>query len=159
LRDCIEGYERGEEMVTVRTGSWDALGEGARELRLRVFVGEQKIPVEEEWDEADAVCVHAVAYNRLGMAVGTGRLLPAEGGVSKIGRMAVHEALRGTGVGRKLLRRLMEVARERGDGEIVLHAQRSAQGFYSREGYQPQGEPFDEAGIPHIRMAATLPIE
>ena len=156
LRDCIEGYERGEEMVTVRTGSWDELGADAREIRLRVFVGEQKIPVEEEWDDADAVCVHAVAFNRLGMAVGTGRLLPAEGGVSKIGRMAVHEVLRGTGVGRLLLQELMARARERGDAEVALHAQRTAQAFYAREGFLPVGEPFDEVGIPHVAMKRRL---
>ncbi len=152
LRDCIEGYERGEDMVTVRTGTWDELGEDAREIRLRVFVGEQKIPVEEEWDEADAICVHAVAYNHLGMPVGTGRLLPAEGGASKIGRMAVHEALRGTGLGRRVLRELMAAAQARGDGEISLHAQRSAESFYAGEGFAPMGEPFDEVGIPHIAM-------
>ncbi len=152
LRDCIEAYERGEDMVMVRTGPWSELGEDAREIRLRVFVGEQKIPVELEWDEADAVCVHAVAYNRLGMPVGTGRLLPAERGVSKIGRMAVHEVLRGTGVGRRLLHDLMDRARERGDTEIVLHAQQSAQGFYEREGYRSKGQPFNEAGISHLLM-------
>ena len=156
LRDCIEGYERGEEMVTVRTGSWDDLGEDAREMRLRVFVGEQKIPVEEEWDEADAVCVHAVAYNRLGMAVGTGRLLPAEGESGRIGRMAVHEALRGSGVGRLILQRLMDAARERGDREIVLHAQRSAQAFYEGMGFAVLGDPFDEVGIPHVTMECQL---
>jgi predicted GNAT family N-acyltransferase len=156
LRDCIEGYERGEEMVTVRTGRWDELGADAREIRLRVFVGEQKIPVEEEWDDADAVCVHAVAYNRLGMAVGTGRLLPAEGSVSKIGRMAVHEVLRGSGVGRQILRHLMAAAETRGDKKIVLHAQVSAVGFYQRDGFSQTGEPFQEAGIAHVAMRRAL---
>jgi len=156
LRDCIEGYERGEEMVTIRTGSWDELGADAREIRLRVFVGEQKIPVEDEWDEADAVCVHAVAYNRLGMAVGTGRLLPAEGSVSKIGRMAVHEVLRGSGVGRQILRHLMAAAETRGDKKIVLHAQVSAVGFYQRDGFSQTGEPFQEAGIAHVAMRRAL---
>ncbi len=156
LRDCIEGYERGEEMVTVRTGRWDELGDDAREIRLRVFVVEQKIPVEEEWDEADAVCVHAVAYNRLGMAVGTGRLLPAEDSVSKIGRMAVHEVLRGSGVGRAILLRLMDSARARGDREIVLHAQRSAQAFYAKMGFLIVGAPFEEVGIPHVTMSGLL---
>jgi YbgC/YbaW family acyl-CoA thioester hydrolase len=156
LRDCIEGYERGEEMVTLRTGGWDELAEDARAMRLRVFVGEQKIPVEEEWDAADALCVHAVAYNRLGMPVGTGRLLPAEAGVSKIGRMAVHEVLRGTGVGRQLLQALMARARERGDEAIALHAQRSAQGFYEGLGFSAQGAPFMEANIPHVGMRRSL---
>ncbi len=156
LRDCLEGYERGEAMVTVRTGSWDELGDAAREIRERVFVREQGIPVEDEWDEADAGCVHAVAFNRLGMAIGTGRLLPAEGGSAKVGRMAVHEVLRGTGVGQSLLEALVAVARGRGDQEAVLHAQRSAEGFYARQGFVAAGEPFDEVGIPHIAMVRPL---
>ncbi len=156
LRDCLEGYERGEAMVTVRTGSWDELGDAAREIRERVFVREQGIPVEDEWDEADAGCVHAVAFNRLGMAVGTGRLLPAEGGSAKVGRMAVHEVLRGTGVGQSLLEALVAVARGRGDQEAVLQAQRSAEGFYARQGFVAAGEPFDEVGIPHIAMVRPL---
>ena len=156
LRDCLEGYERGEAMVTVRTGSWDELGDAAREIRERVFVKEQGIPVEDEWDDADAGCVHAVAFNRLGMAVGTGRLLPAEGGSAKVGRMAVHEVLRGTGVGQSLLEALVAVARERGDQEAVLHAQRSAEGFYARQGFVAAGEPFDEVGIPHVAMVRPL---
>jgi YbgC/YbaW family acyl-CoA thioester hydrolase len=156
LRECLQGFEAGEPMVTVRTGTWAELGEAAGRLRTRVFVEEQKIPVELEWDEHDATSLHAVAVNRLGQVVGTGRLLPSHEGTAKIGRMAVHEVLRGTGVGAQVLNCLMEAARGRGDQAVVLHAQTTASRFYEREGFIPTGSVFDEAGIPHIAMAVSL---
>jgi predicted GNAT family N-acyltransferase len=66
--------------------------------------------------------------------------------------MAAHHALRGSNVGRDILNALMEAARSRGDGEVMLYAQRSAEGFYQRLGFLPRGEPFEEVGIPHIEM-------
>jgi YbgC/YbaW family acyl-CoA thioester hydrolase len=158
LRDMLTGFEAGEEMVTVRTGSWDTLGDDARHIRTEVFVDEQKIPADLEWDEADAGAVHAVAYNRLGQPLATGRLLPSEGGVAKIGRMAVHQVLRGCGLGERVLRALAARAHERGDRSIELHAQRTAREFYARLGFEPRGEPYEEAGIPHITMTSALPL-
>ncbi|RYY84302.1 MAG: YbgC/FadM family acyl-CoA thioesterase, partial [Comamonadaceae bacterium] len=158
LRAILEGYEAGEAVVEVRTGRWDDLGPQASAMRTRVFVQEQKIPAELEWDEADAGAVHAVATNRLGQVLATGRLLQAGPGIAKVGRMAVHEVVRGAGVGRQVLHALADVAAARGDRQLVLHAQRTAEGFYRRLGFRPQGEPFEEAGIPHIEMAAPLPL-
>ena len=125
LRDVLQAFERGEAMVTVRTGSWADLGADAGRIRTQVFVEEQRIPAELEWDEADATAVHAVAYNRLGQAIATGRLLAAEG-TAKIGRMAVHRVMRGAGVGEQVLRSLAAVAAARGDHLLTLHAQRTA---------------------------------
>jgi predicted GNAT family N-acyltransferase len=64
--------------------------------------------------------------------------------------------LRGSGLGEQVLVALMAAARDRGDGEVVLHAQRSAESFYARLGYLPRGEAFEEAGISHIEMAIPL---
>lgn len=158
LRAILTGFEAGEPVLEVRTGSWAELGEDARRLRTEVFVREQRIPADLEWDEADATAVHAVAYNRLGQPVATGRLLPASEGTSKIGRMAVHQVLRGSGVGAQVLRALAAAAQARGDRRIALHAQRTARDFYARLGFQPEGEPFEEAGIPHLTMASALPL-
>jgi predicted GNAT family N-acyltransferase len=158
LRDILTGYEAGEAVATVRTGTWAELGADAGALRTRVFVQEQKIPAELEWDEADATAVHAVASNRLGQPLATGRLLQAAPGVAKVGRMAVHEAVRGSGLGAQVLHALAAAAAARGDRQVVLHAQRTAEGFYRQLGFKPQGEPFDEAGIPHVEMAAPLPL-
>ncbi|HEY0825498.1 MAG TPA: YbgC/FadM family acyl-CoA thioesterase [Ramlibacter sp.] len=158
LREMLTGFEAGEPMLQVKTGSWVELGADARRIRTDVFVQEQRIPAELEWDDADETALHAVAYNRLGQAVATGRLLPASGGTAKVGRMAVHQVLRGCGWGEQVLRALAARAQERGDRAIELHAQRTARGFYARLGFEAQGEPFEEAGIPHIAMRATLPL-
>jgi YbgC/YbaW family acyl-CoA thioester hydrolase len=156
LRDVLTGYEAGEPMRTVETGAWAALGEGAGALRRAVFVEEQNIPESLEWDEHDAVALHAVARNRLGQVIATGRLLHAEDGVSHIGRMAVHRNLRSGGHGAAVVRVLEEAAQARGDREVALNAQRSAERFYARLGYAVHGEPFEEAGIPHIEMRRAM---
>lgn len=156
LRALLQDFEAGRPMLDVRLGTWDQLGREAQAIRCEVFIEEQCIPKELEWDAADASCVHAVAYNRFGMAVGTGRLLEHAPGVSKIGRMAVSRPLRGSAIGRALLDQLVDCARQRGDIEVMLHAQRSAVGFYRRAGFTPRGEPFDEAGIAHLEMVRAL---
>jgi YbgC/YbaW family acyl-CoA thioester hydrolase len=159
LREMLAGYEAGEPMLQVTTGSWAELGTDASRLRTEVFVNEQHIPAELEWDEADALCVHAVGYNRLGQAVATGRLLPSDGGIARVGRMAVHQVLRGCGFGEQVLRALVAEALGRGDRLMELHAQRTAASFYARLGFVPQGEPYEEAGIPHVTMTSPLPLE
>ncbi len=156
LRDWFMAYEAGQPMVQVRTGTWAQMADGARALRTQVFTDEQQIPQEMEWDEADETSVHAVAFNRLDQPVATGRLLPSENGVSKIGRMAVDRVLRGNGLGRDILLALMDIAKKRDDREVALHAQLSAQGFYQRLGFSVRGEAFEEAGIGHIEMVKGL---
>jgi len=156
LRQLFSDYEAGETLRDVMTGSWEALGEGAGGLRRAVFIDEQRIPAELEWDEHDLTAVHAVARNRLGQVIGTGRLVSESPGLARIGRMAVHRAVRGGGHGEAVLRALEAAARERGDAEVMLHAQRSAERFYARLGYTPHGEPFEEAGIAHLEMRRAL---
>lgn len=156
LRSVMLGFEAGEAMVDVRVGTWDMLGREAQTIRAEVFVAEQKIPAEMEWDAADSECIHAVAYNRLGMPVATGRLLEHVPGVAKIGRMAVRRALRGSRVGRAVLEALMQAARERGEREVILHAQMSAEPFYRRAGFSQRGPVFEEAGIAHVEMVRAL---
>lgn len=156
LRDVLQDFEAGQSMVEVRVGSWAALGREAGAIRGKVFVEEQKIPAEMEWDAADASCVHAVAFNRFGVALATGRLLEHVPGVAKIGRMAVLPAMRGSSIGRAVLDALMRAARERGDREALLHAQTSAAPFYNRAGFVARGAVFDEAGIPHVEMVRAL---
>ena len=157
LRDALTGFEAGEAMVDIRLDAWARLGEAARAVRTEVFLQEQQIPVELEWDRDDETAVHAVAFNRLGMPVATGRLLQHAPGVARIGRMAVTRVLRGGGLGREILQSLMRAAAQRGDREVLLHAQRSAEVFYAQQGFVTRGQPFDEAGIPHIEMVRALP--
>ena len=156
LREAIYGFEAGESMVDVRIGDWATLGTQARSIRDAVFIQEQGIAAALEHDAADASAVHAVAFNRLGQAVGTGRLLGAVDGTCKIGRMAVLANVRGAGIGRPLLDALVQAARLRGDREVKLHAQASAVNFYRRAGFATHGPGFEEAGIAHQAMALTL---
>jgi YbgC/YbaW family acyl-CoA thioester hydrolase len=156
LREILLGYEAGEPMSEVLTGSWDELGEGAGKLRRAVFIGEQRVPPELEWDEHDPTALHAVARNRFGQTIATGRLIAQAPGVGRIGRMAVQRALRGGGHGQAVLRALEAAAAARGEREVTLHAQRSAEAFYARLGYTPHGQPFEEAGIVHVEMRRKL---
>lgn len=156
LREVLLGFEAGRAMLEVRVGDWATLARDARPIRAAVFIDEQKIPAEMEWDAADAGCVHAVAYNHFGLALGTGRMLEHVPGTAKIGRMAVLPGLRGSGVGRAVLDALMAAARARGDREVLLHAQWSAAPFYQRAGFLPRGPRFDEAGIAHQEMVRVL---
>ena len=156
LRAVIEHFEAGGEMAELHTGSWATWGAVATPLRTAVFVQEQGVPPEIEMDALDSVAVHAVALNRLGHAIATGRLLPAEHGEGRIGRMAVARPLRGQRWGRLLLDALVQAARERGDASVLLHAQCHAEGFYRRAGFVPEGEVFEEAGIAHIAMRQRL---
>lgn len=138
--------------MKVETGTWDRLGAEARAIRYEVFVVEQGVPVELEWDGIDPQCVHAVARDAAGQAVATGRLLPD----GHIGRMAVRAAARGAGYGAAVLAALIEQARLRGDTGVVLNAQTQAAGFYEKFGFTTEGEEFIEAGIAHVAMRLAL---
>lgn len=132
-------------------------GEAAiRLIRETVFVREQGVPLELEWDGQDSSCWHALAWSEQGEPIGTGRLYQ-QGDKVKLGRMAVLKEHRGYGVGRSLLRRLLDLAQEQGVTEVRLAAQVPAMGFYERQGFQVTGEPFDDAGIPHRAMTLALP--
>ena len=156
LRDTLLGFEQGEAMVKLQLGSWGTLKNVAGSLRTEVFVEEQGVSQALEWDEDDARSVHAVLRNRMGLPVATGRLLPAVEGVSKIGRMAVKRKLRGLKLGDHVLTGLLDAARQRGDREVVLHAQCTAENFYQRQGFIRRGDVFQEAGMDHVDMAITL---
>jgi predicted GNAT family N-acyltransferase len=130
---------------------WDADRQVLERIRREVFVEEQQIAEKDEWDDEDAVSVHVLArLNR--DPVGTGRLNPA----GKIGRIAVIAGMRGRGVGSQILHRLLDEARRLGIREPFLHAQVQAVAFYGKLGFSPEGDAFDEAGIPHVRMSLVL---
>lgn len=156
LRSLMLRYEAGDSVLAIKTGDWSALGADAARLRTAVFVQEQGIAPELEWDAADHSALHAVAYNALGQVIGTGRLLSFGQQRAKIGRMAVHRAVRGSRVGQHVLAALVDAACQRGDTEVLLHAQLSALNFYKGQGFVACGSPFDEAGIAHIEMLKAL---
>ena len=156
LRNILLIFEAGGSVVDLKLGSWQDLQNAASALRQEVFVEEQEIPQELEWDEHDATAVHALVTNKLGQPVATGRLLQPHPKVSQIGRMAVSKPLRGGNLGRTVMDALTDVARQRGDQQIILHAQCSAEPFYRRLGFKAHGEVFQDAGIDHIEMTLQL---
>jgi len=134
----------------------DAAGLGSvHAIRRAVFVAEQKVPETLEMDGSDGPCRHYLARHRAD-PVGTARLRPLPGGEAKIERMAVLEAWRRQGVGRKILARIEADAARDGVATLVLHAQDHALGFYERCGFIVEGEGFEEAGIPHHKMRKLL---
>ena len=137
---------------TISILAWDKALPLARPVREQVFVAEQKVPLELEWDEWDERSDHAVARDVKGQAIGTARLLPD----GRIGRMAVLGEWRRRGVGAALLEALLEQARKRSMRRITLHAQAHAAGFYRRFGFNERGGEFSEAGIPHVEMTLEL---
>jgi predicted GNAT family N-acyltransferase len=137
---------------TVRVVDWAREADKLRAIRIKVFVVEQNIPEELEWDEFDARSVHAIAEDAHGGPIGCGRLLPD----GHIGRMAVISDWRGRGVGAALLVRLIELARARGDPRVLLNSQTRAMPFYARFGFVPVGAEYEEAGIPHWTMERAL---
>jgi predicted GNAT family N-acyltransferase len=138
-------------MVKIELFDWRDAQAEAKRIRFEVFVEEQRVPAEIELDEHDASCIHAVAYSD-GKPVGTGRLLPD----GHIGRMAVLKSQRRKGIGKALLRALIDAARRRGDREVMLSAQVHAVGFYRAEGFEPEGPVYEEAGISHQAMRRSL---
>lgn len=133
---------------SVQDARWPEVRARIRHVREIVFVREQAVPVEIEWDGLDGECMHVLVETSDGEAIGTGRLQPD----GKIGRMAVLKPFRGMGVGTAMLKRLLQRARHAGMRRCYLHAQTHALEFYARHGFVARGPEFDEAGIPHREM-------
>jgi predicted GNAT family N-acyltransferase len=134
-------------------------------VRKEVFVGEQGVPEDIEYDAYDPGAVHVLAVREDGVPLGTGRLLLGEAAVAQtgadasvgsLGRLAVAAHARGLGVGVALVRAIEDAARERGLAAVDLHAQTHALGFYERLGYEAYGPEYLEAGIPHQGMRRSL---
>lgn len=137
--------------IVIVQGGWNTLGEQAGQIRRKVFIDEQQVSQDEEWDGLDPDCLHFLAYN-VGRPVGTARLLPD----GHIGRVAVLADQRGGGVGQALMVTAIEAARSKRLEQIVLAAQTQALAFYERLGFQAYGEVFLDAGIAHRNMKLQL---
>ena len=159
LREAFERFEAGLGMTQVLVGDWATLGALSSTLRENVFVQEQGISADIVWDSADSTAIHAVAVNAMQVPVATGRMVDCRGGVVRIGRMAVVRPMRGSSLGRDILLALIEKAKEEGYEEVMLHAQCSAEGFYTRNAFVTRGPVFVEAGIRHIEMFKRLKAE
>lgn len=136
----------------VEPATWTVDMADLRIIRTEVFVEEQAVPQEEEWDDLDARSQHVIARSADGRPIGTGRLTPN----GTIGRMAVLRDWRGKGVGASVLRMLIEHARDRRLSRIDMHAQSHAIPFYEAAGFIAHGDEFDECGIAHRHMSLEL---
>lgn len=137
--------------ISVRPADWSVDRKILMALREEVFIREQSVPADMEWDEFDSQSRHVVAMAD-GIPIGTGRLLPD----GHIGRMAVLRKWRGQGAGSALLTALMDIARKLGMPHVLLNAQVQALPFYLRHGFRAEGGEFPDAGIPHRRMVRDL---
>ncbi|MFF4499251.1 GNAT family N-acetyltransferase [Streptomyces sp. NPDC001401] len=155
----------GTRAYVVRVAEDPADREACFAVRKEVFVGEQGVPEDLEYDAYDAVAVHVLAVREDGVPLGTGRLLYGEAAAAKVdgdltvgslGRLAVAQEARGLGIGVALVRAIEDAARARGLAAVDLHAQTHALGFYERLGYEAYGPEYPEAGIPHRAMRRAL---
>ena len=137
--------------IVVRVADWDLEKDQLSSVRRKVFIDEQQVPEELEWDEFDDSSIHFIATSK-DAAIGTARLKPD----GQIGRMAVLEPYRNQGTGSSLLTLAIDIATEKRYPKLYLHAQADAIPFYEKHGFIAEGEIFYEADIPHCSMFKNL---
>ncbi|WP_129727063.1 GNAT family N-acetyltransferase [Ectobacillus funiculus] len=129
----------------------------ACQIRQAVFVEEQGVPLEDEFDGFDILNEHSehilVYYNE--RPVGTGRVRWVDG-FGKLERICILEPYRKFGLGKVIINTLEEIAEEKGTAKVKLHGQTQAEGFYKKLGYETSSSIFMEDGIPHILMIKQL---
>lgn len=123
-----------------------------RAVREHVFINEQGISPEIEFDGLDDSAIHVLVFSN-GLAIGTGRILDD----GHIGRIAILRQFRNQGLGSKIVRSLIDEAINRGYKRVYLGAQKQAVNFYRKLGFIQFGEAFLEAGIMHLSMEKNLP--
>ncbi|MGG0741119.1 GNAT family N-acetyltransferase [Niallia taxi] len=143
-------------MEAKKITSMDEL-EQALHIRRKVFVEEQGVPLEDEYDEFDKLdgkCDHILVYYN-GEPVGTGRVRSVEG-YGKLERICILQEYRKFGLGKVIIAKLEELAADRKDIKVKLHGQTQAEGFYQKLGYKTSSDVFMEDGIPHVLMTKSI---
>lgn len=138
-------------MFIVQSGHWDKLEQDAKFIRKQVFIIEQNIPEEEEWDDQDMISDHFVVYDQ-DQPIATARLLQN----NSVGRVAVLKAYRGQGIGRMIMLEIIRQAHRQDRKFLHLSSQVHAISFYEKLGFSIQGDAYDECGIPHIKMQLVI---
>lgn len=128
--------------------------EKAFDIRRQVFMGEQAVTEAEEFDGKDKGATHYLA-SVAGITAGTVRIIN-HGKTWDLQRLSILSEYRGFGVGRKIVERIISDARKENVKEIHLEAQTHALGFYQSFGFQPHGDEFLDARIPHRKMTLKL---
>ncbi|MDO3722502.1 GNAT family N-acetyltransferase [Marinobacter sp. chi1] len=139
-----------------RKYSWQLAPGHIRDIREQVFIREQRVPPELEWDDTDEIADHYLAVLPGNTPAGVARLFGTPGETAHIGRMAILPEFRGQGIGEALLRHVMNDAAV-SHPEIVLSAQEYAIPFYQRSGFHVCSDLYDDAGIPHVDMRCLSP--
>ncbi|MEY4265511.1 MAG: hypothetical protein RIS90_46 [Pseudomonadota bacterium] len=140
LREIMLGFEAWEPVTRAEVGAWPDVAADVLPLR-------QEAGLPAAADPHDAAALHVLLRNRLGLPVACGRLLPAVAGVSTIDRLGVRRVLRGSHYGRAVLMALLKAAEDRGDTSVKADSPRSSRGFFERNGFAAQGEPFELDGV------------
>lgn len=138
-------------MFRVQSGHWNKLEQEAKFIRKQVFIIEQNIPEEEEWDDQDMISDHFVVYDQ-DQPIATARLLQN----NSVGRVAVLKAYRGQGIGRMIMLEIIRQAHQQDRKFLQLSSQVHAISFYEKLGFSIQGDAYDECGIPHIKMQLVI---
>jgi len=137
---------------TIILTNWQTHHESLRHIRDEVFIREQNVPIEDEWDDKDEAAAHFLAVSDQGNGIGCARVLIEESAFH-IGRVAVLMEYRKQGVGRKLMQHVLSWGRQQNPKyDVYLHAQTTRTGFYQHLGFIEQGDIFMDAGIEHIEM-------
>ena len=140
-----------KDNIEIVSGTWQELETSAKAIRTEVFIHEQNIPENDEWDVLDATSIHFIVWMN-GQAIATARLLEN----NSIGRVAVLKEYRGLGVGNKLMQAVIALAKAQNRPFVKLSSQVHAIGFYQALGFVVQGEEYLDCGIPHIDMSLIL---
>ncbi|ERP96142.1 GNAT family acetyltransferase [Acinetobacter sp. COS3] len=138
-------------MFSVKYGSWDQLQQDAKLIRELVFISEQNITEQDEWDDQDAISQHFVVYEQK-QPIATARLLVN----NSVGRVAVLKTYRGQGIGRLIMLEIIAYAQAQKRPSLQLSSQVHAISFYEKLGFSIQGDEYDECGIPHIEMVMPI---
>lgn len=138
-------------MFRVQSGHCDKLEQDAKFIRKQVFIIEQNIPEEEEWDDQDMISDHFVVYDQ-DQPIATARLLQN----NSVGRVAVLKSYRGQGIGRMIMLEIIRQVHQQDRKFLQLSSQVHAISFYEKLGFSIQGDAYDECGIPHIKMQLVI---
>lgn len=137
--------------VNIRHVNWHEAENLLREVRTQVFIQEQHVPVDQEWDGLDETASHLLAMFG-NQPIACARIIDYK----IIGRMAVFKHWRGMGLGMALLLEAIELCKQQGGKAIALSAQTHAIDFYSRAGFKVVSGEYMDANISHVDMLLAL---
>ena len=146
--------ERGTNNLQVQIVQTDEQLRDAFSVRKQVFVEEQHVSSEEEYDEFEDIAKHVVVYDQ-DVPVGAGRFRTVDG-IGKIERICVLASHRKNGVGKIIMDALEADAKKESLSKLKLHAQTHAEAFYKKLGYDTVSDIFIEADIPHVAMIKEI---